>query len=208
VYISGVRATLDRSTIVRAGCELARREGVEALGVRSVAKVAGATPMALYRYVSDADDLCDAVLAQLCESLPVGPDSIDDLPRWAHAFRAWLAGVPGLPRLVLVRWFELPPLLDAVEVLLEIFSRMGLEGFELVAAANSLFSYVLARAELEEAVRSSGVRRSLPWDADDPSRPLLNSLRDEYEVARLDKHFDFGLEQLLRGLLGRSDGTR
>jgi hypothetical protein len=164
--------------------------------------------MALYRYVSDAGDLRDAVLARLCESLPARPHSIDDLSRWAHAFRAWLVDVPGLSRLVLIRWFELPALLDVVEALLEVFSRVGLEGFDLVAAANSLFSYVLSRGELEEAVRASGVRRSLPWEDGDALHPLLNALRDEYEVARLDEHFDFGLELLLSGLLGHAGGAR
>lgn len=163
--------------------------------------------MALYRYVSDAGDLRDAVLARLCESLPVRPDSIDDLPRWAHAFRAWLIDVPGLSRLVLIRWFELPPLLDMVEALLGVLDRVGLEGFELVAAANSLFSYVVSRGELEEVVRASGVRRSLPWENGDAPRPLLTSLRGEYEVARLDEHFDFGLELLLTGLLGHAGGA-
>jgi AcrR family transcriptional regulator len=181
---------------------------VEALGVRSVAKVAGATPMALYRYVSGADDLRDAVLAQFCESLPPLPDCIDDLSHWAHAFRAWLIDVPGLSRLVLIRWFELPPLLDMVEALLRVFHGADLEGFELVAAANSLFVYVLSRGELEEAVRASGVRRALPWDNGSAPRPLLDSLRGEYEVARLDEHFDFGLDLLLRGLLRDGGGAR
>jgi hypothetical protein len=75
-------------------------------------------------------------------------------------------------------------------------------GFELVAAGNSMFAYVLARAELEEAVRASGVRRSLSWAEGRATRPLLDSLRDEYEVARLDEHFDFGLQVLINGLLG------
>jgi len=160
--------------------------------------------MALYRHVSDAGDLHAAVLTQLFESLPERPESIDDLRRWAHDFRAWLLGVPGLSRLVLIRWFGLSPVLDTVEALLQVFNRVGLEGFELVAAANSLFSYVLVRAELEEAVRASGVRRSLPWDEDDAPRPLLNSLRDEYAVARLDEHFAFGLQLVLSGLLGEA----
>jgi AcrR family transcriptional regulator len=203
-----VRVALDRETIVSAGCQLAGRDGVESVGVRSVAKVAGATPMALYRYVSDADDLRDAVLARLCESLPGRPDCIEDLPRWAREFRAWLIGVPGLSRLVLIRWFELPALLDMVEALLDVFHRAGFEGFELVAAGNSLFAYVLSRAELEEAVRAAGVRRSLPWEARDARRPLLNSLRVEYQVARLDEHFEFGLQLLLKGLLGDAGGSR
>ncbi len=203
-----MRATLDRSTIVSAGCRLVRRDGVEALGIRSVAGAVGVTPMALYRHVSDAGDLHDAVLGRLCASLPATPQSVDELGRWAHDFRAWLLGVPGLPRLVLIRWFELPPMLDIVEALLRVFRRVGLDGFELVAAANSLFSYVLARAELEEAVRAAGVRRSLAWDADAAARPLLDSMRDQYAVARLDEHFDFGLQLMLRGLLGHTGEAR
>lgn len=203
-----MRRSLDRATIVAAGCELVRRDGIDALGVRSVASTVGVTPMALYRHVAGAGDLRDAVLAGLCESLPARPESIDDLLRWAYDFRAWLLGVPGLPRLVLIRWFELPPMLDVVESLLTVFSREGLEGFDLVAIANSLFSTVLARAELEEAVRASGVRRSLPWAQGQTEHPFLSSLRDEYAVARLDAHFDFGVRLLLRALSSHVHGAR
>jgi hypothetical protein len=157
--------------------------------------------MALYRYVADAADLHDAVLGVLFESLPAPPTSVGDLTEWARAFRAWLTDVPGLPRLVSVRWFELAPLLDLVESLLQVFAQAGRDDFELVAAANALFSYVLARGELEEAIRSAGVGRQLSWGT---SRPLLSSLRREYEVARLDEHFDYGLGLVLRGLLGNS----
>jgi AcrR family transcriptional regulator len=203
-----VRAVLDRATIVGSGCRLARRDGLEAVGVRSVAGAVGVTPMALYRHVADARDLRDAVLAQLCTTLPAPPASTHDLLRWANEFRAWLTGVPGLPHVILIRWFELPAVLDMVEGLLSVFDRVGLAGGELVAAANSLFAYVLSRAELEEAVRASGVRRSLPWAPGDRRRPLLDSLRAEYEVARLDEHFAFGLRQLLAGLLGDGRAAR
>jgi AcrR family transcriptional regulator len=206
-YTRAVTATLDRIAVLTAGSRLARRDGVDAVGIRPVAGELGVTPMALYRHVADAGDLRDAVLAQVCESLPAGPRSIDELLRWAHDFRTWLLDVPGLARVVLLSWFDLPPLLDMVEGLLEVFTGVGLDGFELVAAGNALFSYVLARAELEEAVRASGVRRSLSW-TDQAERPLLNALRDEYEIARLDEHFDFGLELLIDGLLGHADGAR
>jgi hypothetical protein len=164
--------------------------------------------MALYRHVADADDLRDAVLAQLCESLPAAPNSIDELRRWAHEFRNWLLDVPGLAHVALLSWFNLPGLLDTVEGLLQVFNGVGLGGFELVAAGNSLFSYVLARAQLEEAVRASGVRRSLSWTTGQATRPLLDSLREQYAVARLDEHFDFGLQLLIDGLLGHADETR
>ena len=174
---------------------------MEALGIRSVAGIVGTTPMALYRYVADATDLRDAVLERLFVSLPTRPGSVDDLGSWARQFRGWLLEVPGLSRLVLIRWFELAPMLDLVEALLKVFRDVGLKGFELVAAANSVFSYVLARGQLEEAVRASGVRRALRWEAGEAERPLLDSLRGEYEIARLDEHFDFGLRLVLTGLL-------
>ena len=39
-------------------------------------------------------------------------------------------------------------------------------------------------------------------------RPLLNALHDEYEIARLDEHFEFGLKLLIDGLLGHADGAQ
>jgi AcrR family transcriptional regulator len=197
-----MRLVLDRPSVLAAGCALVRRDGIEALGVRSVAGALGSTPMALYRYVSDAVDLRDSVLALLLESLPDPPGTIERLADWAHAFRGWLREVPGLPRVVLLRWSDLPPLLDTVESLLQLFAAEGFDGFELVAAANSMFTWVLSRGELEESVRSRGVRRSLRWETTSAARPLLTSHRREYEVARLDAHFTYGLDLLLRGLLG------
>ncbi len=202
---SVVRLALDRESVLAAGYEVACREGLEALGIRSVAATLGATPMALYRYVADASDLRNAVLELFLGSVPLDPASVEDLARWAHAFRAWLTVAPGLPRLVLLRWFELPRLLGTVESLLNVLAAVGLHDFDLVASANALFSYVLARGELEEAVRAPGVDRDLSWGGDDTVRPLLAALRDEYEVARLDAHFHFGLELLLVGIVDRPD---
>lgn len=195
---------LNRAAIISTGCELARRDGLEALGIRSVASAVGVTPMALYRHVSDASDLRDAVLVCLCDSLPARPESRNDLTQWAYGLRAWLLAVPGLPGVMIARWFALPPMLDTVEGLLALFSHEGRAGFDLVAAANALFSYVLARAELEEAVRAAGVHRTLASAESRSEYPLLHSLRDHYTVARLDEHFDFGLRLMLGGLFRSS----
>jgi AcrR family transcriptional regulator len=198
-YTELVRRPLDRSVVLESAYELARREGIDAPGIRSVASDLGTTPMALYRYVADVEDLHCAVLDLVLASSPLTPTRYDEIRPWADTFRAWLAEVPGLSRLALLRWFELPPLLDCVEALLRCFADEGFEGSELVVAANATFTYVLARGEIEEAVREKGVQRSLPtaWPGD---RPLLASLRDEYDVAQLDRHFARGLELLLLGL--------
>jgi len=48
---------LTRARIVEAGMEIADREGLDALSMRRVASELGAGPMALYRHVTDKDDL-------------------------------------------------------------------------------------------------------------------------------------------------------
>jgi AcrR family transcriptional regulator len=201
--LRSVPSSVGRQSILAAGCDLVRRDGLDALSLRAVAGLVGVTPMALYRYVEGATDLHDSVLSSILDSLPSAPESIDDLGSWAQALRAWLAEVPGLPRFVLLHWYELPALLDVVERLLAIFAAQGLDGFDLVAAANALFTYVLARGEIEETVRSLGVRRSLPWTTLGERRPLLSANRRHYEVARLDEHFAYGLD-LLVGQLRQS----
>ena len=83
-----VTTALDRTAVVDAACRLARRDGLDAVGIRAVAGEAGVTPMALYRHIADAADLRNAVLTRLCESLPAAPGSADGIALWAHAFRA------------------------------------------------------------------------------------------------------------------------
>ncbi|WP_445154560.1 TetR/AcrR family transcriptional regulator [Arthrobacter sp. Hor0625] len=53
---------LSRERIVRSAIRHADRAGLEALTMRQVAKLLGAAPMALYRHVSNRDDLIDAMI--------------------------------------------------------------------------------------------------------------------------------------------------
>jgi hypothetical protein len=71
-----------------------------------------------------------------------------------------------------------------------------------VAAVNAVFTYVLMRAEAEESIRQAKVvERRLPRGARSDARwPRLKANASEYEVARLDVHFAYGLDVILLGI--------
>lgn len=196
---------LSRQRVIEAALLLAAADGIEAVGVRSVGARLAVTPMAVYRYVSDADALARATLTAIVEQLPVLDDSVD----WRESYRAWaasareiLARYPGAAHKLLTCWFELGPMLRQVEGLVRTALRGGLRGFEAVAAANGVLTYVLMRVEAEATVRRAAVvERALRDVRRRPaSFPLLHEHLAHYETARFDEHFAYGLDVLLRGI--------
>jgi AcrR family transcriptional regulator len=195
----GVLASVD---VVGAGAALVAEDGLDALSLRNVAARLGVTPMAMYRHVADADSLRHDVVRRLAAGLP-HPDVFgapaDAYRRWSADTRAALAAIPGFARHLMTHWFEVPETLVIVEELLAVAVRAGRAGFEAVAAANAVFTFVLMRVELEAAINSSGAVHRHVGRAP-ASRPLLTAYAHFYETAQLDQHFDFGLETLLSGM--------
>jgi AcrR family transcriptional regulator len=198
---------LGYESVIAAGVDLVREGGWAGLSVRAVASRLGVTPMALYRHIADSTALSQGVIAQIADPFTaVGKsgDAIGDLDRWARRARARLVLYPGAAGHLLTTWFSVPPVLRAIEGLLEIVHAGGLRGFEAVAAVNAIFMYVLMRAEAEQTVRNAGVvERSLALACSQDGLPLLSSLAEHYTTARFDLHFDYGLRVLLDGIATR-----
>jgi AcrR family transcriptional regulator len=195
---------LSPGAVVDGGVRLAMTSGVDAVGVRALAAELAVTPMALYRHVDDAQALRDAVVARLLEDLPVVPVEGEWRARvvwWAQEARRVFASAPGLARFVLRHWTELPSVLAAVDSMGSMFEGAGPEGTDAVAAANTVFSYVLMRAQAEETLGSEGRSRTLVALREHRDKlPFLWEHRDEYSVARMDEHFRYGLDVILAGL--------
>jgi AcrR family transcriptional regulator len=197
--------TLSVKSVIDAGAALAREKGLPALGVRALAARLKVTPMALYRHLPDGDALSSAVLDALLLELPVLPAAgkpLDQLRAWATDARAMLRTCGGLAHHLLLHWFELPRALEVVESLLGAAEQLGFKGFEAVAASNAVFTYVLMRVQLEESLRKANVlQRKLPALR---GLPRLAKNAAEYRVARVDAHFEYGLNLLIEGLDRRS----
>jgi AcrR family transcriptional regulator len=68
------RAKLSRELVVQAARELIRRDGLDALSMRRLAATLDVTPMTIYTYVRDKDDLLDAVVdAVVVQELDLEP---------------------------------------------------------------------------------------------------------------------------------------
>jgi AcrR family transcriptional regulator len=84
-------ARIDQRKVLDAALAVADRDGVEALGIRRVARVLAVTPMALYRYVDGREGLVDALSEALFERLELpGIDQSswqDELRTLACSFR-------------------------------------------------------------------------------------------------------------------------
>ncbi len=199
-----MKVELSADVIVQAGVELAAEAGLEAVGIRSVAARLGVTPMALYRYIGTGEALGVDVLEAILDTMPVvateGPWS-DRYRAWARETRVMLAGYPGLARHLLIHCFELRPMLRLIESLLAVAADAGLTGFEGVAAANVVMTYVLMRAEFEQAVRTSrppGAPLAL-LESGSLDLPLLQANAEHY-VGNTDRHFEHGLDSIIAGL--------
>lgn len=201
----GRPASFTAQSVTAAGLVVASRSGWAAVTIRSVAAEVGVSPMALYRVVSDADDLQSRVADLVGRQVTVTSEA----PLWA-AFREWairahrrLREVSGLTGYVIGAWTELPAWLDIVEDFLARAVQTGMDPHTAVGHVNALFAYTLARAQLGE---TATLRRRLSLVHQNPMRyPHVAAMRAEFEVARVEEHFLFGLDALLLGLTTKAE---
>ncbi|MEV5966023.1 TetR/AcrR family transcriptional regulator [Kribbella sp. NPDC051952] len=79
------RRTLTRGAIVQAAVDIADRDGLDAVSIRSVAAALEVRPMSLYGHVSSKEDLLDLMFDQVAGECLLG----DELPpRWRSALEA------------------------------------------------------------------------------------------------------------------------
>jgi AcrR family transcriptional regulator len=201
------RGSLTHEVILDAA-EAVAEQGFDALSMRAVAARLGAVPMALYNHFATKEQLVDALLDRVLgrfEPDPPTDDWAEDLRRFAAAHRRLLVRHPW----AVAPLFTSPnPGLGAVrigELALGILRRGGLSDARAVAA----FSGVIA---LNYGWSSFTTARDL--DPQSPGRdvaamlgalpraafPLTVDVAAEMGAYGSDDHYDFVLDQLVRGL--------
>ncbi|MGR0219727.1 TetR/AcrR family transcriptional regulator [Agromyces sp. ZXT2-6] len=186
---SEARPRLDRERIIAAGLALAATPGTTSISVRDLGERLGADPTAIYRHFRSKEHLMQALLDELIgrSVAEVTADPADWRERIRQLARATLrlfVHYPAVGVEATVLTTHGPGELDAVEVMLDAFSRAGLEGDDLVRHYALLASHVLSSAA--GIARARGERGGTRAD-DDPSPwfegPLLADPRRYPRIA-------------------------
>ena len=218
------RSALSRERIVDAAIRLIDSEGVSALTMRRLGATLDVEAMSLYRYVNGREDLLEAVVDALVDSIEVpAPGQLEPVDGW-QAFLQWLAHDvrrlalehPAAFPLIATRhpaapWLR-PPLrsLRVVEAFLEGLRARGFHDEQAVAAYRTFTSFLLGHLLLESAMQGaelSPVEEPLDeGDADVPNRdedldltdfPTLARLRGQLTEDHTEEEFEAALEHLL-----------
>lgn len=145
----GPKPRYTQAAILEEAVALLRGGGVDAFNLRALSDRLGVTPMALYSYFSDKDDLVDAVIAFALA--PLVTHEIDRLP-WDRALEALmremydlLTELPAVAELAVTRepGEKLGPLRER---LFTIAARGGLRPTDSDNVLRSLTSYVFGSA--------------------------------------------------------------
>src|SRR5271155_3917414 len=87
-------APLGRQRVLEAALAVAEREGLERLSMRLVARELNVSTMALYRHVTNKDDLLDGLVERLLGELQLPNDSLP----WDQRLRMLAGGLRALAR--------------------------------------------------------------------------------------------------------------
>ncbi|WP_161965266.1 TetR/AcrR family transcriptional regulator [Ornithinimicrobium cerasi] len=230
-----VRPALARDTIVDAAVDLIDQRGVEALSMRNLGAALGYEGMSLYRHVDGRDDLLEAVVDRLTDSL----DLPNEPPPWeeyltdvAAQLRELALKHPRIFPLVATRhpaapWLH-PPLrsLRVVEHLLRTLRAQGWDPGAAVQAYQAFSSFLLGYLLLEVAAQGEGTappeaRLDEGTDEDDDlaapgtgrdrdvdvqNYPTITELRPVLERADTTTEFNAGLTALLHRLAHLAPG--
>jgi AcrR family transcriptional regulator len=199
------KLTLD--AIVDAAQRLIEEEGFDALSMRRLADRCGVGAMTLYGYVRTKEELLAALADRFFGEI--------ELPRGEGM--EWDELISAIMRAVYRLFREHPELADiaahehlnavaayrGAEVVLGALSRAGLDGDTAVSAFVALTSYVVGFAQRERGSEHQARRlvaiRDLPRD----DFPHVVGLASSLVIADRERHFDDGLDLLIRGIASR-----
>ncbi|MFD8813067.1 TetR/AcrR family transcriptional regulator [Streptomyces sp. NPDC059627] len=137
---------LNRDVIVKATLEVIDLDGIDAVSMRSVARVLGVDPKSLYNHVAGKDGLLDAVAEQILGSMrlpePTG-DVRGDLRAIGHAFRDRALAHPQAAQLVLTRQLASFEGLAPVDAVLAALRATGCPQREAVSILRSLVATLI-----------------------------------------------------------------
>ncbi|MBA8928788.1 AcrR family transcriptional regulator [Kutzneria viridogrisea] len=205
------RNTLSRELVVDTALRMLDEGGIEAFGVRALAKELGVGPMTLYTYFRGKEELLDAVRGQLLDTASLTCLHGD----WQHRVRTicqrlrqLILDHPCLIHLLSTRPPSGRDAADAAEALLRTLTEAGFDEETAARTYTMLLGHVLGvtslevqlAAEHEDPDRRRHIRDTMTGL--DPKRhpALVAHTAALRRTAGGDAQFEFGLELIIAGL--------
>ena len=203
---------LTRDIVVHEALAVLDEGGYEALTIRRLAERLGVVPMAVYRHVSNKDDLTDALLDLAVSKVPLPEADIDwrnGLRQLAHAIRDTILQHPGIITPLVTKPALGPSSLQLAEFGFSVMRSAGFDATHTTRSVNSVITYTIGFAALEVPRRQAG------FEADGTGTTSLDVIYDQLDTnhyphtielrptpAELvsNEQFDYGLERLLDGI--------
>jgi AcrR family transcriptional regulator len=205
-------AALTRDNVIDAAAELVAEQGYARLSMRALAHRCGVATMTLYRHVRTKEDLmgalADRALGEL--ALPV-PGTLTWQEEVATVFRSvhdLLLAHPDLVETATKQHVAGEAAYRGAEVVLDALRRAGIEGEAAASAFATLFAFTMGfvQQQLHTSVAGAGLARRqsvlerLPVD----DFENLRRLGGVFLLRHSDRHFEDGLDLIIRGLASRA----
>ncbi|MFJ4963096.1 TetR/AcrR family transcriptional regulator [Streptomyces sp. NPDC088729] len=208
---------LDPDRMVATARRIVEEEGVDALSMRRVAKELGSTPMALYHYVQDKDELLMLTLAGTAADFP-RPELPEDPRERMVAVAVHLHDVIGrIPWVLDILALGEPTDRNAlwmVEEIVDCALACGLTPARSVRAYRTIWSYVYGDLVLRRAAarraHSPARRQSFPetlTPKDAAELPRLTAVKDRWRAYAADYEVAEEIDAVVAGLLTRAADT-
>jgi AcrR family transcriptional regulator len=207
---------MTREQVVEAALQLADHEGLEALTMPTLAGRLDCGVMTIYGYVSNKEDLLDAIalsgLADLRLPRPLPSEPVAVLLAWGRALRSTLLGHPSLSMIFLSQAVIGPGIFHGIEALLGALGRAGMPAgvglhaiYAVLIYTTGFVAWELPRTRRQPAsVYAAAWRREfagLPPE----NFPLTATVLDELPRLASDEQFQLGLAALANGLARAHD---
>ncbi len=193
---------LDRSSVAAEALALLDDEGRTALTMRRLAARLGVEAASLYAHVANKDDLVDAVLDSVLDSIVLpepGSDTRASLVSGFSSYRTALVAHPAVVTLMTERARTSRAQVRLAERSIELLEGAGLSTRAAVDAHVTLVAYVLGfiLQEVSRPVTTGGAILA--------ASPVLRRALTTLAQRSVDERFDVGLGLILDGVQGAAD---
>lgn len=208
---------LSRDAVLAEAIALVDELGLAALTMRNLSERLGVVPMALYRHVTNKDDLLAGAVDQFIALLPTPDPTLpwrDGLAALAHSIRETLMQHPALVAPFIAQPTLGPNGLVVIEYAIGLLRNAGFSDEDAVHGEVSILTYSIGFTGLEVPRRAAGYQADgsvdealeIPFDELPASFVHIREVRPRLAAFVSDAQFEFGLQCILDGLESRLAG--